>query len=249
MEKKTQRAGDVVVAFPATASSGGYKSGRSFDRDTPDTRSISSACSAGGLPSLNHACIVPWDRKPKALASASCPPTALHASSNADLLMSRLNEKNVEYVNERIVESGAKNKRMGRRVEYPASEFWVRLEEAIGDHYPEFNPSALARKLRMSQGTIHTWYLGNGLPKLKRALQLAREGGVCVDWLLNGVKPKYAISKSPEIRELVDVCEQLGADGLQVILRNARNELLAQRELERQQAEADRRATGTHGRR
>ncbi len=161
--------------------------------------------------------------------------------------MPRFNEKNVEYVNGLTVKYRAKNRRMGRRAEYPASDFWQRLKEAIGKNYTEFTPSALARELKMSQGTIHSWYLGTGLPKLKRALELARQGSVCVDWLLNGVKPKYPVSKSPEIREIAELCEQLTPDGLQLVLRNTRNELLAQRELERM--EAERRATGTQGRR
>lgn len=126
-----------------------------------------------------------------------------------------------------------------KRPVYHASDFWMRLEEAIGDQFETFNQNTVAKHLRIQASAVHLWYRGLGQPKLKQALKLARDGGVCVEWLLDGTKPKYRISKDPTLRELFEVCEQLDpkGDARKVVLRMAHNELLAQQALERQEAE------------
>lgn len=144
--------------------------------------------------------------------------------------MPTINAQTVDVVNAPTVNRPAKNGRMSRTPQYPASAFWSRLEEAIGKNYESFNANALATRLDMSQGTIHRWYLGKGLPELQLAIRLAKQGGVCVEWLLTGTKPKHPISKDPLLRELFEICEELQPDGRQAVLRNARGELLQQKE-------------------
>jgi transcriptional regulator with XRE-family HTH domain len=130
---------------------------------------------------------------------------------------------------------------------YDPSPFWVRLEEAIGRFYRPFNANNLAVKLGMRQSAVNRWYIGRGKPSMELALEFARKGGVHVEWLLTGAKPKHPISKDPLLRELFELCEQLDAsgDGRQQVLRAARNELLAQTELQRQEAERQKRRSGT----
>ncbi len=131
-----------------------------------------------------------------------------------------------------------------RRPTYTASSFWKRLEEAIGAQFKNgLNQNSLAEHLHIQPSAVALWYRGPGLPKLKTAIKLARDGGVCVDWLLSGAKPKYPISRQPLIRELFEICEQLDPKGeaLGVLLRQARNELLAQTEMERIETERQQR--------
>lgn len=249
MQKKSQPHLRVVpVSGSGSGSSEGYKSGRSLQRATPVTLSMSSTRSAGGRSNTSQAETVPWDFSPKARASANCPPAALHASSNARLLMRIVNDNPGDVVNGDPGDRRGKNRRMKRPV-LPASDFWRRLEEAIGPQFENFNTNSLAKDLGMSQGTIHYWYLGKYLPELNTAVKLAKRGGVCVEWLISGARPKYPISKNPVLRELFEICEQINpkGEGHQQVLRTARHELMAQKEIERQEDER-RGATGTHGR-
>lgn len=249
MEKKnTQPAVDVdgvVVPFRPKGSSGGYKSGRSSDRETPETRSIWSTRSAGTMPPrISQLATTPCDLRPSARASAVCPPTASHASINALLVMPNVTTQGGYYVNTVCDDRPAQNSsRMSRRPRAPASAFWSRLEEAIGKQYSDFNTNSLAKDLGLRQSAVYRWYDGTALPELHRVADFARKGGVCVEWLINGTKPKHPISKDPTLRELFELCEQIDptGDGRAQVLRMARNELLAQTELERQEAERQKR--------
>lgn len=104
------------------------------------------------------------------------------------------------------------------------SAFWQRLDEALGEKWAPLNANSLAVRLEMSQGSTHRWYSGVGLPDIKIALELAKSGGVCVQWLLDGTKPKYPISKDPSIRELFDICEGLDEEGRQFVLKAAKGQ-------------------------
>jgi hypothetical protein len=140
--------------------------------------------------------------------------------------MEVINAQTVYVVNAETVDCVPENARMPKTAVYAPSPFWKRLEEALGEKWSPLNSNSLATKLSMSQGSVHRWYRGHGLPELATALYLAKEGGVCVDWLLNGVKPKHPISRDPVLRELFEICEDLADDGRQSVLRTARGELL-----------------------
>jgi hypothetical protein len=86
----------------------------------------------------------------------------------------------------------------------PASPFWNRLIEALSEYNArhkadawELTQSGVARKLqgvhgeRMSQGSVHRWYTGTGMPEIHRVIYLAKLTGVCVEWLLTSRGPKY----------------------------------------------------------
>lgn len=219
----------VVRSFGAPVSRL-YRSGRSSKRDTPDTSSMARTRSAGALPRAIQPDTLPCDRNPKRRAKALCPPTMSQAFSSAVLLMPAINAQTVECVNAQTGNRPVKNRRMSRTPTYPASDFWNRLEEAIGKNYESFNANAVAVRLKMSQGTVHRWYRGTGFPELALAIRLARQGGVCVEWLLTGVKPKYPISKDPLLRELFDICEALQPEGRMSTLKHARGELLQQQQ-------------------
>lgn len=251
-KNKTQPAVDVdvVVPFrrPAGSSSGGYKSGRSSDRETPETRSIWSTRSAGTTPRISQLATAACDLTPISRARAVCPPTASQANINALLLMPHVTTQGGDYVNTGCDNRSAQNSsRMSRRPRAPASAFWSRLEEAIGKQYSDFNTNSLAKDLGLRQSAVYRWYDGTALPELHRVADFARKGGVCVEWLINGTKPKHPISKDPTLRELFELCEQIDptGEGRKHVLRSARNELSEQiAEIQRQQAEQTKRRSG-----
>lgn len=226
MERKDQPALRLIVGGKVS----GYKSGRKRDREIPVSDSTARTRSAGTCPVAIHPEIVPCDRNPSPRANALCPPAASQASNTASLLMFTINAQSVNSVNARSGNWPGKNSRMGRTSIKPASAFWKRLDDALGQHpsYAPLNPNSLAMKLGMSQGSTSRWYDGIGFPELPTALKLAKDGGVCIDWLLNNVKPKYPISRDPMLRELFDVCESLKEDGRKHVLRAAKGELAQQ---------------------
>lgn len=226
---------DAVVRVSA-----GYKSGRKRCLETPEMDSIASTRSAGTLPLEIQPDTVPCELKPKARAKAVCPPTALHASSNASLVIRQINAYSDKYVNADSGNTALQNGRMGKTILEP-SKFWLRLEEALGEKWAPLNPNSVAKRLkssmsttgRMSQGSVHRWFTGHGLPELATALYMSKEAGVCVDWLLNNVKPKYPISNDPVLKELFETCEDLtDPQARDRVLECARGELSKQRELQ-----------------
>jgi hypothetical protein len=148
--------------------------------------------------------------------------------------MRLINAQTVNSVNANSGNAGRDNRRMAKRPSLPASAFWKRLEEALGDKpsWQPFNANNVAMRLKKSQGSVHRWYTGQGLPELQQALDLAKEGGVCIDWLLNAVKPKYPISKDLTLRKLVEICEDLKTEGRAAVLRAAEGELLRKQQEE-----------------
>lgn len=204
----------------------GYRSGRKRCRETPVTDSTARTLSAGTTPRASQLDTVLCAPRPKSRAKAVCPPTASHASSNASLVMLLINAQTVDAVNAGSVNRMPENGGMPKTAMFAPSPFWKRLDEALGEKWSPLNSNSLATRLGMSQGSVHRWYRGAGFPELPTALYLAKEGGVCVDWLLNAVKPKHPISRDPVLRELFEICEDLGDDGRQAVLRTARGELL-----------------------
>lgn len=146
--------------------------------------------------------------------------------------MALINAQTGNGVNAYSGNSMEQNVCMGKKTEHPPSAFWRRLSEALAgkSRWEPVNANNVANVLRMSQGSVHRWYKGEGLPELTTALDLAKEGGVCVDWLLNNVKPKYPISKDPILRELFETCEDLDEQARKRVLRAARGELLQKNE-------------------
>lgn len=219
-----------LLMFERDEDSVGYRSGRNRWRDTPVSNSIASTRSAGTLARSIQVDTVLCRPTRKSLAKAVCPPTALHASTIASRRssfdMSRINAQTDNGVNADFGNCVSENAGMTKKAEMPASAFWIRLTDSLPRDWGQVNPNNLATRLHMSQGSIYRWYTGEGLPETKTALQLAKAGGVCLDWLLNNVKPRYPISKDPILRELFEVCEDLDEEARLRILRMARGEAL-----------------------
>lgn len=212
----------------------GYKSGRSRWREMPDAASMGRTRSAGTRPDASQPDTVPCDLSPSLRARALWPPTASHAARNASVDIRLINAQTVNSVNANPGNDTHENRRMAKRPSLPASPFWKRLEEALGDKpaWQPFNANYVATRLKKSQGSVHRWYTGQGYPELDQALALAKEGGVCIDWLLNAVKPKYPISKDPTLRRLLEICEDLPKEGRSAVLRSAEGELLRKQQEE-----------------
>lgn len=230
--KKTQARLRLVV--DNELDSGGYKSGRSLWRETPDTASIGSTRSAGTRPAASQPETVPCELSPKRRARALWPPTALQASRNASVDMPLINAQTDISVNANSGNRDLQTVRMSRRPVLKPSDFWLRLEEILKGNpaWEPINPNNIATKLDMSQGSVHRWFTGPGKPELETALQFARIGGVHVEWLLDGKKPKYIISKNPAMRELFEMCEGLDEDGIKAVLRSAEGEQLRKEKAE-----------------
>jgi hypothetical protein len=141
-----------------------------------------------------------------------------------------INAQTVDSVNAQTGNTCRDNRHMPKTAIHQASAFWKRLEEALAERkeWHPVNANHVATRLKMSQGSVYRWYRGVGLPELETALYLAKESGVCVDWLLNNVRPKYPIAKDPVLRELMQMCEELTEEGRERVLRAARGELLQQ---------------------
>jgi transcriptional regulator with XRE-family HTH domain len=220
--------------------SDGYRSGRRRWRDTPDTASIGRTRSAGIRPEASQPETVPCDLKPSARAKALWPPTASHAARSASVDMDPINAQTVNMVNANSGSRCRDNRRMAREPARQPSEFWKRLQEALKDKplWQPLNANHVATRLKMSQGSVYRWFTGDGLPELDTALYLAEAGGVTVDWLLRGRKPKYPISSDPLLRSLFELCEDLNEDSRKTVLRTAENEKLRKDAEERPAADS-----------
>jgi transcriptional regulator with XRE-family HTH domain len=90
--------------------------------------------------------------------------------------------------------SAVDENRPGPKTRTPASPFWQRLMQAIDANrtcdLPR-NPTALARRLKLSQTAVRNWYVGPVLPSRETLIDLARVTGVSADWLETGRLPMY----------------------------------------------------------
>lgn len=118
--------------------------------------------------------------------------------------------------------------KMGRKAGSPPSRFWSRLVEALKERGEPTSQNAVAALLGMSHGSVWRWYHGDGLPTLDTCRDLAIKGGVSLDWLITGRKPKYPISKDPVLTKILQTCEDLQGPARGRILRIARDEPVRQ---------------------
>jgi hypothetical protein len=151
-EKPMDQARLRLVVNNDRESDGGYKSGRSRWREIPDTSSIGRTRSAGTRPDESHPETVPCDLRPSRRAKALCPPTALHASSNASVDMRLINAQTGITVNAVSGSRAADNRRVAKQPTLKPSPFWERLDDALGKHpsWSPLNANSVAKKLRMS---------------------------------------------------------------------------------------------------
>lgn len=173
---------------------GGYRSGRSRERDIPDTFSTWSTRSGGTRPLAIQPEILPCDFRPNSRAKALCPSTASTASSSASLLMSLINAQDVNRVNAWRGNTALHNPLMGKQAESEGSEFWQRLVEAWGPRGLPVSQNGVAAKLGMKgNGSTRRWFTGETVPEMGTLAEIAKLGNVTIDWLLTSRFPKHPI--------------------------------------------------------
>lgn len=114
---------------------------------------------------------------------------------------------------------------VGKQPETPPSEFWLRLTEAWGRKGLPTSQNGIAMKLEMSQGSTRRWYTGEGLPETRVLRELATQGDVTIDWLLDERLPKSPIGKQTTLGKFLLLWEQLDEAGKERIHRAALGEL------------------------
>lgn len=114
---------------------------------------------------------------------------------------------------------------VGKHAETEPSEFWKRLIAAWADKGLPTSQNGIATKLEMSQGSTRRWFTGEGLPETKVLRELAREGGVTIDWLLDGRLPKSPIGKQTTLGKFLLLWEELDEAGKERIHRAALGEI------------------------
>lgn len=101
------------------------------------------------------------------------------------------------------------NKRMGKRVE----TIWDRIEEAMRDAgYTRGFQTGAAKIAKIKQPSVYGWKVG-ATPEMQHIVALAKELGVCVEWLYMGRGPKRpGESLPPDLGEMADFWERLPLD-------------------------------------
>lgn len=210
-----------LVALDGGLVSRGYKSGRKRWREIPVAASTASTRSAGS-PRASQLDTVPCDPSCNSLASADCPPTALHASRSASLLMRMINAQTVNPVNAYSVKCARNMRSMGRPTESEPSAFWRRLVQCWGARNLPTSQTGVAQKLDMSQGSVRRWFAGEGFPETLTLVEIARLGRVSIDWLLTGKHHASGVDK--DLDDLLEIWGRLEGPSREHVVRTARGE-------------------------
>lgn len=71
----------------------------------------------------------------------------------------------------------------------------------------------VAKIFKVGQSSVTKWKTGKDTPSLPRAVDMAMEYGVCVEWLLTGRGPKYPGGTSDaELSRLLEFWDRLSND-------------------------------------
>jgi hypothetical protein len=90
------------------------------------------------------------------------------------------------------------------------SEFWRRLAEMVGKDFPANNQAAVGKLFSVGQSAVTKWKTGKDTPALPRAIEMAKEYGVCVEWLLTGRGPKHpGDTTDPALTRLLEFWQAL----------------------------------------
>jgi hypothetical protein len=114
---------------------------------------------------------------------------------------------------------------VGKKAETEPSEFWKRLTEAWGAKGLPTSQNGIAMKLEMSQGSTRRWFTGEGYPEINVLRDLATQGGVTIDWLLDERLPKSPIGKQTTLGKFLLLWEELDEAGKERIHRAALGEI------------------------
>ena len=86
---------------------------------------------------------------------------------------------------------------------------WARVREALVDAGLPATQGHVAKMLGIKQPSVSEWNTATGCPKIEHARHLARDLGVCLDWLMNGVEPKRIRPDDPAAQRLWDLWPHL----------------------------------------
>lgn len=163
--------------------------------------------------------------QPECLGECGLTAGSLAGEKNGFLAHGAINAQIVNAVNAYSANGLSHIPRVGKQSESEPSEFWKRLIEAWGDKGLPTSQNGIAMRLEMSQGSTRRWYTGEGLPETKVLRELAAQGNVTIDWLLDERLPKSPIGKQTTLGKFLALWEQLDEAGKERIHRAALGEL------------------------
>lgn len=171
----------VLVRFPrharASARSGGYKSGRNSDRDTPEIRSTSKTLSGGTSSHWETA----WIEMPRGSARPLSPPASLIARRKASLrsLM-------VENSSMALGQSQVPLHRKPKAVLYTALAMKLGERIKLARKRLRMTQKELGDKFGISEQAVSGWERGETTPEYDKLSQLRLVLRVNYAWLMEG---------------------------------------------------------------
>lgn len=185
-----------VLPFPGhTASSNlGYKSGRSSQRGTRDTRSSVSTRNGGHSSHCDIACLV----TPTAAATLEGPPAALMARFNALLLLMAHESSTALH------ESQATLHCESQVVLYDSTmSLGKRIKAARARLRPKLTQPELGAVFGITKQSVSQWERDETVPDLNKLPKLAEKLRIPLSWLLDGTgKPPAPDSLESQIETL-----------------------------------------------
>lgn len=152
--------------------------------------------------------------------------TAARASNSTfRFLMPPINAQVVNGINARTANRVPHSPLVGKQPENEPSEFWARLVSAWGPKGLPTTQNGVATALDMSQGSTRRWYTGEGYPETKVLGDIAKRGGVTIDWLLTGQLPRSPIKESTPVGKLLSLWERLDEVGREHVYQAAIGQL------------------------
>ncbi len=166
-----------IIPFHVRASSGaGYKSGRSSQREMPETRSTASTRRGGTSSHCEIACLV----MPSAAASFEEPPAASNARLSAFLVSVMMGKSSIASP-----KSQAPPHCAGQGVLYAAfMTLGQRIKRARA--HRKFRQEDLADLFGITKQAVSGWERDREVPDVAKLPRLARKLEVSLEWLLDG---------------------------------------------------------------
>ncbi len=175
----------IVVEFQAHAApSAGYKSGRSSERGTPETRSTASTRRGGTSSHCETACLV----KPSLPASSAKPPEAAIARLSASL-RSTMGKKSIITLLPSQASLHCACKDLLYAIDMTVGS---RIKTARRRLVPKMTQRGLAGKFGITDKAVSAWERGESMPEYERLPALREILRVTFAWLLAGSGPPPA---------------------------------------------------------
>jgi len=99
------------------------------------------------------------------------------------------------------------------RMKKPDKTFWMRLQESMADKGLETDNVTVAAALIGKHQTAATKWKKGGYPSMTNTVALAKELGVCVEWLLTGNGDKRPLeSDQDDLQAVIDAWGYMSED-------------------------------------